>query len=1051
MKNLFYLFLFLSFLFVSCEHKTQNKEHKRPEGFFDYAAFERDAKQKAYKHEYKDELYYALEGTNVDSIRSEHFIKYRNRRKGLRAKGVETFANGIISGEWFERGPINEAGDLREVDYDPQTDSLYVLSTAGHIWKGNLNGKNWRVLNDKIKFNTNVLTHIKKNGNDRLIALYGTGRDNKKPRFSDDMGATWSISSGIGPEFHDGWGNPKKIIELSDGKTMYYLVHTWKTSPWGSAIEVYKSTDWGESYSLVMSLNGGGYNFNSVDMWSPVDDDHIYVVDNKAKQFHTITHDFNSGNASLSTTSFGGVTDGDIKLTGRHNGGNPTFYLLANKKDVFKSSSNTGASWVSRGQVIINGTAEGIFRNVWMANPLNNDLYMGGFQFMKTSDETNWSEQYSYWWTYYDKNFPLPDRKNNMHVDNMEMELFRKPDNTPFFIILNHAGVYVSYDNMQTTKNLGLSGLNVVTLYDHATAPDGSIYFGAQDKGTFSNVTNNNASTDMITSENQTTGDGMRELFFNNGNSWFGFLQNGSMICRYDKNATSERWWQVPGDDIPGWINPVENHPDPSAKKCYVAGGNINGGSGSYLISMEVSWTGNGSNFQWLPTQYNYDFRANSRNGTSVIKALSAAKSDFDRLYVATKDGTFFTSTNGGSAWIKSSYNIPTSLLPWDIAVSETDADNVIMCGTGWSNTGVYQSKDGGQSFLPLDGNAPAATYFDIAFSADESILYAATSEGPYAYVFADNSWHSITGGKTPFVDFRSVEYIPAINTVRFGTYGRGVWDFVISNGQVVDCNNTENGIAYIDYCGDCVGGTTGLSPCQVPYVSQDIPGVVQAEAFDYGGEMISYHDVTAANEGGFFRVDEPVDIDEVIGGGYYLGWTSVGEWTEYTVNVINTGNYDIISTVAAPSTSGVFHLEIDDVDVTGALSVPSTGAWDQWTTISLTNIGLSAGAHVLKFVVDQNGFNLDQVEFKPSVITSLSEEELNEITIYPNPATSDRVTINTPRSTNFRVLNSLGDIITEGKSHARYQLEISDLQSGIYVVEFDYDGQKVTRKMVIQ
>ena len=85
-----------------------------------------------------------------------------------------------------------------------------------------------------------------------------------------------------------------------------------------------------------------------------------------------------------------------------------------------------------------------------------------------------------------------------MHVDMMEMEFFRKANNTPFFIILNHAGIYVSYDNMKTTTNLAQTGLNVVTLYDHATAPDGTIFCGAQDKGTFKNASNNNANTNNI-------------------------------------------------------------------------------------------------------------------------------------------------------------------------------------------------------------------------------------------------------------------------------------------------------------------------------------------------------------------------------------------------------------------------------------------------------------------------------------------------------------------------------------------------------------------------
>ncbi len=768
-----------SLLFIACHEQKK----KKPTGF------EYEATNKAYKRLYEHELYYTDGHTNVDSIRNAHMISFSQKVQRLQTE-KETFANGKIEGQWFERGPVNEAGDLREVDYDAANNRLFVMSTAGHIFQGTLDGNTWNVLNDRLKFNTNILNHVVKNNVDRLIAVYGNGKENKIPRYSDDLGKTWTLSTGFDNEFYDHWGSPKKIIELDGGRILYYLVQTWKRTPWGSAMEVYKSTDWGESFTQVVSVSDRDNSFNNIDFWKPINAGIIYIVDNDKKQFYSLTTNLSNGSHTLSSPiSINGLGNGNIKLSGRYENNSPTLYALIGKNAMYKSTN--GSNWSFTSNVNIQGENEvNIFRNVFMANPLNKDIYMGGFQFYTTTDEKNWTQHYPYWWKYYEKSIPLPERQNYMHVDMMEMEFFRKSDNTPFLIILNHAGIYVSYDNMETTTNLGLNNLNVVTLYDHATASDGTIFFGAQDKGTFSNTSNNNTSVSLITSINETTGDGMRELFFNNGKSWFGFLQNGYMMCKYDKNEESEKSWQVPGNHIPGWINPVENHPDPNAKKCYVAGGNINGGDGSYLILMEVSWTGDGNNFQWNPTQFNYDFRANSRDRKSVIKALSASTNDLNRLYVATNDGTFFTSKNGGTSWIKSNYNIPTSLKPWDIIVSKNDADKVIMCGTGWDNTGVYLSTNGGENFEELDTDAPKATYFDMVFSEDEETLYAATSEGPYAYVFEDNRWYNIGGQAAPFVDYRSVEYISSNQTVRFGTYGRGVWDFVM---EKVTTTTTEN------------------------------------------------------------------------------------------------------------------------------------------------------------------------------------------------------------------------------------------------------------------
>jgi len=43
------------------------------------------------------------------------------------------------------------------------------------------------------------------------------------------------------------------------------------------------------------------------------------------------------------------------------------------------------------------------------------------------------------------------------------------------------------------------------------------------------------------------------------------------------------------------------------------------------------------------------------------------------------------------------------------------------------------------------------------------------------------------------------------------------ILDTFITTSYIVDCNNTPNGLAYIDSCGNCVGGLTGASAC-IPF-----------------------------------------------------------------------------------------------------------------------------------------------------------------------------------------------------------------------------------------
>ena len=135
------------------------------------------------------------------------------------------------------------------------------------------------------------------------------------------------------------------------------------------------------------------------------------------------------------------------------------------------------------------------------------------------------------------------------------------------------------------------------------------------------------------------------------------------------------------------------------------------------------------------------------------------------------------------------------------------------------------------------------------------------------------------------------------------------------------------------------------------------LPGIIQAEDFDDGASGISYYDATPGNTGGYYRSTD-VDIEACTdtGGGFSLGYVGAGEWLAYTVNVAASGTYDIDVRVASERAGGTFHIEINGVNVTGLLTVPSTGAWQSWTSIRKTGVTLNAGQQLLRLVMDSNG-----------------------------------------------------------------------------------------------
>jgi hypothetical protein len=156
----------------------------------------------------------------------------------------------------------------------------------------------------------------------------------------------------------------------------------------------------------------------------------------------------------------------------------------------------------------------------------------------------------------------------------------------------------------------------------------------------------------------------------------------------------------------------------------------------------------------------------------------------------------------------------------------------------------------------------------------------------------------------------------------------------------------------------------TVTASSQQPYggVPWAIPGTIEAEDYDTGGEGVAYHDTAAGNSGGLYRMDG-VDIWLAANSpeGYYTGANATGEWLEYTVDVAAAGQYQIGFRLCTPNTGRLMHAELDGVNVTGTVNVPNTGSWEVWQTVSaLAN--LSEGQHVLRVAFDLGGFNLNRI-----------------------------------------------------------------------------------------
>jgi hypothetical protein len=156
----------------------------------------------------------------------------------------------------------------------------------------------------------------------------------------------------------------------------------------------------------------------------------------------------------------------------------------------------------------------------------------------------------------------------------------------------------------------------------------------------------------------------------------------------------------------------------------------------------------------------------------------------------------------------------------------------------------------------------------------------------------------------------------------------------------------------------------TGADP-PAPSSPGSIPGTVEAENYDTGGPNAGYSVGAVNGSANSYRLDG-IDIENCsdAGGGYDLGWTSSGQWFRYTVDVAKTGTYSVACRVSSGASGGTFHVEdVSGTNLSGSISVPATGGWQNWTTVD-ANLALPAGQQVLTVYQDTGGYNMNNLVF---------------------------------------------------------------------------------------
>ena len=260
-----------------------------------------------------------------------------------------------------------------------------------------------------------------------------------------------------------------------------------------------------------------------------------------------------------------------------------------------------------------------------------------------------------------------------------------------------------------------------------------------------------------------------------------------------------------------------------------------------------------------------------------------------------------------------------------------------------------------------------------------------------------------------------------------------------------------------------------------LPYTNNVIPGLIFATDYDLGKNGYAYKDSlydntngnggAVWNNGGLYRNDG-VDIEQCSdfpSNSYNIGWIESGDYLNYTVNVQQSGLYDVEIRVAANQSGGKILLRIDNVNIGSFIDVPNTGGWQNWQSVSLRNVEVNSGTHKLTAMFFFGGFNVNYFDFVLSSTDVAAEKNLPDKFMlqqnYPNPfnpVTTIKYHLPEESLVKLGVYDLLGKeiktLVNERKAAGKYEvsLELTGVASGIYVYKFQANSFVSVKKMTL-
>lgn len=716
--------------------------------------------------------------------------------KSASIDGISSYAAGKLRGKWSNRGAKNMPGAYKFSEMLDGTDTIYAVTlnhfsgeynSKSYIMKGTVynptkgtGGDDFVRLTGHWPNMYNDLIALNYNNKTRLIA----GILNGPVYYSDDEGKTWNLSAGLPNLLSSTVANRQtNMIYTTDGRS------------------IYESNDGAESFTKIQDFGTS----RSAALYSPrysfqPNAKNVYLA--RDKQFYTLTQ-------NASTFVKNGRFTNNYYTGSKFSIGGDSRKLYVTVDNKYWVSTNNGSSWTEKfPRNNYYGKRDGKMsagRYIGV-NPEDPNYVIGGYaQPVYSQDGLDTDPSDDSGWGRYQGGTSLPldeyyDRiRFNYHPDFQGNQFFYNSSDELFSIRSSDGGLLVSYkdwldlpiagnlnnngyDNAHFINITTLNSLNqliyrnnLITGYKDET----HIMYSTQDQGSQSVVKGTGGV--LLDFYQSVGGDGPP---FNSANGRYAwrYARTGKEVHIptkvYDDSgefksartllADAKKNSKVEFTDSSAfnWLQTYVDHDEPD-KQMWLLGKRLDRAhvNGNVITGTSIS---NGTGNQVTAI-------AQGHKNPNLIWYLQEAK-----VYKSYDRGNNFGSAvetpfkktrdqqNYGGGWVLS-----------------TDDNFILFCGPSQDKiTGSILSKDGGKTWYDVTGDFPAGKLMQtggMMGTPDGKYIFAGTELGPWVFIVSEEKWYPIGEGGAYF-NTTAIEYIPSTHSIRFATWGSGVWDFKIQD-----------------------------------------------------------------------------------------------------------------------------------------------------------------------------------------------------------------------------------------------------------------------------